>query len=78
MLERSELPPHVATVLAYEHKYRLVYVTRVWRSHGGDRIVTGYDPDAEGWRSFRADRISKIRLIEDGRLYFGNPTQDES
>jgi hypothetical protein len=61
-MELSELPPHVVTVIGYEHRYRKVYVTRVWTSSQGNWCITGWDPDAEagegGWRTFRVDRLN--------------------
>jgi len=66
-MDVSELPPHVVCVLGYEHQYRKVYATRVWKSKAGHWLITAWDPDANdfegGYRSFRVDRIQgKIHL----------------
>lgn len=43
---------------AYEHRYRVVQVSRIWHSKAGDKLVTGSDPDRDGdFRTFRVDRI---------------------
>ncbi len=62
-MENQTLPPHVKVVIAYEHRYRVVLATRVWKSKAGDWIVTGLDLDRVDdygnpkYRSFRVDRI---------------------
>lgn len=67
-MDRSELPPHVEAVIGYEHRYRRVYVTRVWVSKEGNWCLTAWDPDVEegegGWRTFRADRLNgKVHFV---------------
>jgi hypothetical protein len=67
-MDRSELPPHVPAVIGYEHKYRVMYVTEVFRSRAGRVCIRAWDPDVEegagGWRTFREDRlIGSIHLL---------------
>lgn len=53
---------------AYNHRYRVVDVKRVWQSKAGDILITGVDPDKGEYRSFRADRVKgKIRVIRQRR-----------
>lgn len=68
-LSKDELPPHVFVTIGYEHRYRVVYVTRVWTSKAGNPCMTGWDPDVEGGeggcRTFRLDRlIGKIHFVD--------------
>lgn len=53
--------PHVEIVIAYDHKYRKVYATSVFKSQSGNWCVTAWDPDVNdgdgGFRTFREDRI---------------------
>ena len=65
-----DFPPHVECTIAYEHKYRKVYATRLWKSKAGKWLITAWDPDvnegAGGWRSFRADRVQgQIHILND-------------
>lgn len=57
----DDFPPHVAAVIGYEHRYRVIYITRVWQSKAGKVCITAWDPDVEegegGWRTFREDRL---------------------
>jgi predicted DNA-binding transcriptional regulator YafY len=60
--------PSIPVVIAYEHRYRKVFATRVWRSRAGNWCVLAWDPDVNegdgGWRTFRADRIQgKIHML---------------
>ena len=49
---------------AYDHRYRVVDVERVWQSKAGDTLITGIDPDKGEYRSLRADRgKGKIRVV---------------
>lgn len=51
-------------VFAYEHRYRVLDVERVWRSKDGNDLITGIDPDKGEYRSFRVDRIQgRVRLV---------------
>lgn len=53
---------------AYDHRYRVVDVTRVWQSKAGDTLITGIDPDKGEYRSFRVDRVKgKIRVVKQRR-----------
>lgn len=53
---------------AYDHRYRVVDVERVWESKAGDTLITGVDPDKGEYRSFRADRVKgKIRVVRQRR-----------
>ena len=53
---------------AYDHRYRVVDVKRVWQSKAGDTLITGIDPGKGEYRSFRADRVKgKIRIIRQRR-----------
>ncbi len=66
----DDLPPYVECVLAYDHTYRKIYATSVYKSAAGKWLVTGWDPDANdgegGFRSFRADRIQgNIHLLKE-------------
>lgn len=63
-----DFPPHVEVTIGYDHRYRVVYVTRVWTSKEGNRCMLGWDPDAEegqgGWRTFRVDRLNgKVHFV---------------
>lgn len=50
---------------AYEHRYRLVLVDKVWHSKAGDELITGLDEDRNEIRTFRVDRIirGKVRVV---------------
>lgn len=54
---------------AYEHRYRLVLVAKVWQSKAGDVLITGLDEDRNEMRTFRVDRIirGKVRLVPSAR-----------
>ena len=55
-------------VFAYEHRYRVLDVDRVWQSKAGDHLLSGYDPDKGEYRTFRFDRIKgKIRYVPQPR-----------
>lgn len=57
--------PSVRVCFAYEHRYRVLDVERVWTSKEGNDLITGRDPDQDGeYRSFRVDRIKgKVRIV---------------
>jgi predicted DNA-binding transcriptional regulator YafY len=60
-----QIPPHIPVVLTYEHEYRRVLVTRVWKSAAGNWMITGIDADKGEYRTFRQDRIKgKIRIVK--------------
>lgn len=60
--------PGQRACFAYNHRYRVVDVKRVWRSKAGDTLITGVDPDKGEYRSFRADRVKgKIRIVRQRR-----------
>ena len=65
-MNRNDLPPHVPVTLGYDHRYRLVYVTDVRQSNEGKTLITGWDPDAEGFRTFRADRLKGLHILKNG------------
>lgn len=49
---------------AYEHRYRLVLVQRVWQSLAGHILITGLDEDRNDFRTFRVDRIKgRVRIV---------------
>jgi hypothetical protein len=53
---------------AYEHRYRVCDVERMWTSKDGNDLITGIDPDAGEYRSFRVDRIKgRIRIVDQRR-----------
>ncbi len=55
---------------AYEHRYRLVLVQRVWRSLSGKILITGLDEDRNDYRTFRVDRIKgKVRVVPGARRH---------
>lgn len=58
--------PHVPVIIAYEHTYRRVNVTRVWQSKDGHWLITGRDLDRDGeFRTFRVDRMhGKIKILK--------------
>jgi predicted DNA-binding transcriptional regulator YafY len=61
----DEKPPSVRICIAYQHEYRVVDATRVWKSKAGHWLITGIDVDKGEYRSFRADRIQKaIRYVK--------------
>jgi len=47
---------------AYEHRYRLALVEKVWRSYAGKQLITGLDEDRNDIRTFRVDRILRGRV----------------
>lgn len=61
-MDRNGLPPHVAAVIGYGHRYRVIYVTEVFTSQAGKVCIRAWDPDVEegegGWRTFREDRLN--------------------
>lgn len=55
----------VRVCFAYEHRYRVLDVERLWTSKDGNDLITGTDPDQGGeYRSFRVDRIQgRVRVV---------------
>lgn len=64
-MESVHITAGVRITFAYEHRYRVLDVERVWTSSEGNELVTGIDPDAGEYRSFRLDRIQrgKVRIV---------------
>lgn len=58
--------PHVPVVFAYDHEWRRVDVSAVWRTQKGAWMITGRDLDRNNeWRSFTVSKIKgKIRILE--------------
>lgn len=58
--------PYVPVVFAYDHEYRRVDVTSVWRTNAGYWVLSGKDLDRNNdYRTFRVDRIKgKIKILE--------------
>lgn len=67
-MEFNETEPHVKVRITYDHKYRVVYATRVWKSKSGATCITAWDPDVDdgkgGWRTFRSDRVKGMKFLE--------------
>lgn len=64
-MEEGRVPVNVRVCFAYEHRYRVLDVERVWTSKDGNELITGTDPDKGEYRSFRVDRIKgRIRVVE--------------
>jgi len=58
----------VRICFAYDHRYRVLDVERMWTSKDGNDLITGIDPDEGEYRSFRVDRIKgRIRIVDQRR-----------
>ena len=57
----------VRICFAYDHRYRVLDVERMWTSKDGNDLITGIDPDVGEYRSFRVDRIKGRIIIVDQR-----------
>lgn len=57
--------PSVRIAFAYQHEYRVVDATRVWKSREGHWLITGVDVDKGDYRTFRVDRIQNtLRFVK--------------
>ena len=58
----------VRICFAYDHRYRVLDVERMWTSKDGNDLISGIDPDVGEYRSFRVDRIKgRIRIVDQRR-----------